>query len=652
MRRTLLLFILSIFVTVKSDAQFTRYIVQFKDKGTSPYTLSNPLQYLSQRAIDRRTRYNIAVDSLDIPVTPRYIDSVRLSGNVTILNVSKWLNQVSIQTTDAQALAKINSLPFVLSAQPIAARVSTTPVNKTMETTLADIPVNGSTNRITADYFDYGKSNGQVKIHQGEFLHNHGFRGEGMQLAVMDAGFFNYDILPTFDSVRNSGRLLGTWDFVASETSVAEDNSHGMHCLSTIAANIPGVFVGTAPYSSFYLFRTEDVGSEYPIEEHNFSVGAERADSLGVDLCSTSLGYYSFDNAQFNHSYNDMNGNTTMSARATDIAASKGMLMVASAGNEGNNSWHYLITPSDADSAFAIGAVDTLGNVAGFSSYGPSSDGQIKPSVAAVGWNAVVANGFSGLPNYSSGTSFACPNMAGITTCLWQAFPEANNIEIMRTLEASANNFNTPDDRVGYGIPDAKKAFVMLQKKYFTQQANFDQCKANIQFSVKTDNTMSIDIERKFAGETVYTTITTLQNPAAYGMHNFEYADDLAGTNHPSVQYRLKMTIGTDTSYFLDSATVNYQNPCTVQPVNENSILITPNPVSDQLSVNVTRIAASKIEIILQNAAGQRVYSSSYQQQAGNLVKKINMNGYSRGIYFVTVFANNEKLVTKKILKQ
>ncbi|MEI2750626.1 MAG: hypothetical protein V9E88_17950 [Ferruginibacter sp.] len=198
MRRSLLLFILSIFFAVKSEAQFTRYVVQFKDKGTSPYSLSNPVQYLSQRAIDRRTRYNIAVDSLDMPVTPRYVDSVRLSGNVTILNVSKWLNQVSIQTTDALALAKINSLPFVLSAQPIAARVATTPVNKTMETTLVDIPVNGSTNRITADYFDYGKSNGQVKIHQGEFLHNHGFRGEGMQACGNGCRFFQLRYFTNF----------------------------------------------------------------------------------------------------------------------------------------------------------------------------------------------------------------------------------------------------------------------------------------------------------------------------------------------------------------------------------------------------------------------------------------------------------------------
>ncbi len=652
MKRTLLL-VLLVGISFSVKAQFTRYIVRFTDKGSSPFTISNPSQYLSARSIDRRTRYGIAIDSNDIPVTPRYIDSVRLSGDVTILNVSKWLNQVSIQTSDALAIAKINSLPFVLGIQPIAARVATTPVNKTMETVLTPIEhIATSIGRTTQDHFDYGKSNGQVKIHQGHFLHNHGFRGEDMHLAVMDAGFFRYDILPTFDSIRNNNQVKETWDFVAREASVAEDNSHGMHCLSTIGANMPGVFVGTAPKASFYLYRTEDVSSEYPIEEHNFAVGAERADSLGIDVCSTSLGYFTFDNPVFNYSYNDMNGNTTMSAKAADIAASRGMLMVMAAGNEGNGSWHYLITPSDADSVMAVGAVDTLAQVAGFSSYGPSSDGQIKPSVAAVGWNAIVANGGTGQPAYSSGTSFACPNMAGISTCLWQAFPEASNMDIIRTLEASAHRFSTPDDRVGFGIPDAKKAFVSLQKKYFTHQSGFNQCNAQLTLHIKADQTMSIEVERKFFGETVYNLVTTLQQSDGYGMHTFNYNDDLSGTSFPSVQYRYKMIIGTDTTYYLDSTTVNYANPCNIIPPTENNVLITPNPVSDQLFVTIERVNAAKMDIVIQNAAGQRMYSNSFQQAAGSVVKPINMLSYSRGVYFVSVFADGKKQVTKKILRQ
>ncbi|MFT3910574.1 MAG: S8 family serine peptidase [Ferruginibacter sp.] len=472
MQKILPLFLLSIFISFAGHAQFSRYIIKFKDKGTNPFSLSNPSQYLSQRALDRRARYNIAIDSTDLPLTPRYIDSLRLAGNVTILNVSKWMNQVAIQTTDAVALNKINNFPFVLSTAPLAARSPVgTAVNKELDLTPGTAPTNNSTQSLTG-YYNYGQSQSQVRIHNGDFLHNHGFRGEGMQMAIMDAGFYHYLSLPTFDSVRNNNQVLGTWDFVANEANVDEDYYHGMQCFSTIAANMPGTFVGTAPKTSFYLFRTEDVGSEYPIEEQNWAAGAERADSLGVDITSTSLGYTRFDNSIFDHTYADMDGNTTISARAADIAAKKGILVVAANGNEGNNTWHYVITPADADSTLSVGAVDIMGNVAGFSSYGPSGDGQVKPSVAAVGQAAVVANTGNGQPTFNSGTSFACPNMAGITSCLWQAFPEVNNMSIIEVLELSGTRSNNPDDRVGYGIPDAKKAFVILQKRNLRSAIN------------------------------------------------------------------------------------------------------------------------------------------------------------------------------------
>ena len=477
MKKTLPLLGFFLLISLCNQAQFTRYIIRFKDKGTNPFSISNPSQYLTQRALDRRTRYNIAIDSSDLPITPRYIDSVRLAGTVTILNSSKWLNQVAIKTSDAAALAKINSFPFVMGTSPVGSRTAPgdIPVNKLLDSSLHNTsfpPTTGRPENVNG-YYNYGKSNGQVKIHQGDFLHNHGFRGEGMQMTVLDAGFYHYLSLPTFDSIRTNNQILGTWDFVANETSVDEDYVHGMQCLSTIAANIPGTFVGTAPKTKFYLYRTEDVSSEYPIEEQNLAAGAERSDSLGVDLCSISLGYNEFDNTQFNYTYADMNGNTSISARAVDFAAKKGMLMVIAAGNQGNDplppipgiSWHYLITPSDADSVLSVGAVDTTAQVAGFSSYGPSIDGQIKPGVAAVGWLAVVANSTTGLPNYGNGTSFATPNMAGISTCLWQAFPEISNMGIIDALELSASKYNNPDDRIGYGIPDAKKAFVILQKK-------------------------------------------------------------------------------------------------------------------------------------------------------------------------------------------
>ena len=248
--------IVCILFSINTNAQ-SRYIIKLKDKGTNPFSIANPSQYLSARALQRRIRYNILIDSLDLPVTPRYIDSIRLAGTVTILNSSKWLNQVTIRTTDAVAIAKINSFPFVISATAVASRMTEQelPVNKKLDNagteSISFLNSTSSRENTAGDVFNYGASHGQVHLHQGEFLHNHGFKGEGMELAVLDAGFFRYLTLPTFDSIRINNQILNTYDFVANETSVNEDDSHGMNCLSTIAANLPGTFVGTAPNAIF-----------------------------------------------------------------------------------------------------------------------------------------------------------------------------------------------------------------------------------------------------------------------------------------------------------------------------------------------------------------------------------------------------------------
>ena len=787
------------FFATAANAQFSRYIIRFKDKGTNPYAINNPSQYLTARAIQRRTRYSIAIDSMDLPITPRYIDSIRLAGAVTILNASKWLNQVAIQTTDAAALAKINTFPFVIAASPVATRVEQEDiaVNKKLDAPDKSISVTHLPQNITADYYNYGLSYGQVHLHNGEFLHNRGFRGEGMQLAMLDAGFLNYLTIPTFDSIRNNGQVLGTWDFVAGNATVNEDHPHGTNCLSTIAANMPGTFIGTAPKTSFYLYRTEDAATEYPIEEQNWAAGAERADSLGVDICSTSLGYTTFDNAIFNHTYADMNGNTTIIAKAADIAAKKGMLIVVAAGNDGSGSWHYIGTPADADSVMAIGAVNTSGIVGGFSSYGPSSDGQIKPSVAAVGVNAVVASSTTGQPIFGSGTSFACPNMAGLTTCLWQAFPEVNNMTIINTLQQSANRAANPDDRTGYGVPDMKKAFVLLIKQGFTQQVTQTNCKANLQWTVKTDSVINVVVERKLSTDNNYIAISTQNSTGGFTARNFIFNDDLINITSTVIKYRLKMNIAADTSFYLDSATVNFtpkpnlgadknisicrdssinlttlfsatglttawtlsgvnvstpsavvvsgtyqligintsgcadtalatanflskpnlgvdksvskcsdssfnlttlftttglttawtlngtavSNPLAAAtgiyqliatngtgcsdtalltlindiqlcPVVLEKITISPNPVSDRLTIAVIRIAGVKVEVFVHNATGQKIYSINNQQAAGGQTYSIPMKALAAGIYYVTVKLNGKKEVVKKIMKR
>ncbi len=652
MKKILLLLLICIcFFYVKVEAQFSRYIVRLKDKGTSPYALNNPAAYLTNRAIQRRTRYGIAIDSLDLPVTPRYIDSIRLAGAVTILNSSKWLNQVAIQTNDAAALVKINGLPFVAGVNALG-NGFIQPVNKLLDPPVAGSPLSPLTPVGANDFYNYGQSYGQVHLHRGEFLHNHGFRGEGMQMAILDAGFYHYLSLPTFDSVRNAGQVLGTWDFVANNNSVDEDHPHGMNCFSIIGANMPGTFVGQAPKASFYLYRTEDAATEYPIEEQNWAAGAERADSLGVDICSVSLGYTTFDNAVFNHSYADMNGNTTIISRAADFAAKKGMLIVVAAGNEGGSGWHYISAPADADSIVTVGAVSTAGVVAGFSSYGPSSDGQIKPTVAAVGASAVVANTGNGQPTNGSGTSFACPNMAGISTCLWQAFPEVNNMTIIDVLQKSATKYTSPDDRVGYGIPDMLKSYVLLQKKLYTQSAAIVNCKTNLQWSAKSDTGITFMVERKLATESAYSLVNTQVGTGVFALRNFSFNDDLAVLSLGNIQYRIKMKVSSDTSFYLDSITVNYNQTCTTPLPASEKIVISPNPVADQLKVQVVRINATKVCIEVHNVLGQKIYTYNGQQVSGSSTYFIPFRERSKSLYTVTVYLDDKKVLTRKIVKE
>jgi serine protease AprX len=501
-----LLFFIIIFFSNQASSQ-SRFVVKFKNKGFNTFTLANPSAYLSAKSIERRTKYNLPIDSTDLPVTKRYLDSIASVPNVTILNVSKWLNQVSIQTTDPEAIEKISSFSFVQKTSEIALRKKDDPSSEVSkkfqesQTTLPLSPILRTANS-ASNFFNYGQSFDQVKIHNGQFLHNIGLRGQNMTIGMLDAGYFGYQTLSAFDSVRANGQILDTWDFVNREASVNEDHPHGMYCFSIIAANIPGQFIGTAPKANFFLYMTEDVYSEYPIEEHNWVCGAERVDSAGGYVISSSLGYYLFDAPlqHLDYTYANMNGNTTMAAIGADLAAKKGILVVNAAGNEGGSSWNYIITPADGDSVLAVGAVNTSGVPGGFSSYGPSADGQVKPDVASVGVGTIIqyTNNTIGGGN---GTSFACPNMAGLATCLWQGFPEVNNMKIVDVLKRSADKYTSPDNRVGYGIPDMKKATLLLLNELATSNAKLVNCGVGLEWTSKDIAGMKYEIERKLPGQ-------------------------------------------------------------------------------------------------------------------------------------------------------
>jgi serine protease AprX len=465
MKKLIVVLIGSCLLFTEVNAQFNRHVVQFKDKGGTPYSFANPSTYLSARAISRRTRYSIGIDSTDLPITPRYLDSIGSVPNVTILNRSKWLNQVTIFTNDAAALTKINSFPFVQSASPIAPRLINGPVNavdKFRDETVT--PLNLNLNLNLRLNLNYGQTFNQINIHNGQFLHDRGLQGESMVIAVLDGGFFSYKTNPAFDSIRLSGRVLGEWDFVNNDGNVDEDSPHGMNCLSTIAANRPGIMVGTAIHARFWLLKTEYVFNEYPIEEHNWIAGAEFADSVGTDVISSSLGYQDFDNPVFDHLYAQRNGNTAPVTIAADLAAKKGIIVMNSAGNYGNlaDQRKFISCPADGDSVVAVGAVTNTGAIAGFSSWGPNSAGKVKPNIVSVGQGTVVSDN-NGSPANGNGTSFANPNIAGLITCLWGAYPEFNNMKIIDAVQRSSHRFNNPDDRFGYGIPNMRTAYYLLK---------------------------------------------------------------------------------------------------------------------------------------------------------------------------------------------
>jgi len=368
---------------------------------------------------------------------------------------------------------------------------------------------------------------------------------------LLDAGFTNFATLKAFDSININNQVLGTWDFVSGNTNV-NDHDHGMECLSIIAANIPGQFVGKAPKAKFYLYRTEDAPTEYPIEEHNWSCGAEKADSNGTDVISTSLGYTTFDNAIFDHTYADMNGNTTLCAIAADMAAKKGMLVFAANGNDGGNAWHFLGTPADGDSVVALGAVSSAGVVGAFSSYGPSSDLQIKPDLASVGVGTVIQLPGNTIGN-GSGTSFACPNMAGMGTCLWQGFPEFDNIKIIRAMQRAGSIFATPNDRIGYGIPNMKLAFANLLIDFATSTSTNDTCTAIVNWTSKDIRAMKYEIERKLPGQIVYTKVGELNPQAGDSLtnHTYQFSNTIINSVAGTVSYRIRQIIDTTTATFM-----------------------------------------------------------------------------------------------------
>lgn len=428
------------------------YRLVLSDKNGTPYSITSPEEYLSKRAIERRRRQGLPIDSTDLPITPQYVNAIRSEG-VSVVGTSKWNNTVLVRTDVQDDTLKLRQLPFV---RRIVEVYSSPDSIKTG--TRFDIEKPFPTSDSTATD-DYGASSAQIKAMNGQALLGNDHRGQGKLIAIFDGGFMNVDRISCFRKVK----IVETRNFgVPYSGDFFSDLDHGTCVLSLMAVHEPRVYMGTAPDAAYVLLKTEVGQSESLSEEDFWAMAAEYADSLGVDVVNSSLGYHDFDDTRTNYHYDNLDGRTALISRTAFMFAAKGMILVNSAGNDGAKTWKKIGVPADADNILAVGALQPNGQNAVFSSVGPTADGRVKPDVMAPGNPDVVVNGY-GLIDKGSGTSFASPLVCGLVASLWSAFPDKTAEEIMNAVRRSANSYDKPNNIFGYGTPDFGRAMQLLK---------------------------------------------------------------------------------------------------------------------------------------------------------------------------------------------
>ncbi len=428
-----------------SLAQTGKYLVLFKDKNNNTFSTSNPLAFVNQRSIDRRIKQNIPFTIDDLPPTQTYIDGLKGINGVTIWFKSRWAN-AALVLMDKSLEASVLALPFVKGFE------NNGPL---------DLKANGQPGAKKANKFDvnlenvnHGNATTQVNMLGLQHLHNASFKGEGKLIAVLDDGFNSVNLDTYLANLFAQNRVVDHYDFIRNTPTVYDVGGHGNLVLSTMAANVNGSFIGTAPQAQYALFRTEYAPDERIIEEANYLFGCERADSLGADIINSSLGYGHYDYIPYSHVTTDYNGDKTLVTRSADWAARAGILLCTSAGNSGNLG---IFAPADADSVLAVGAVTSAEIKSSFSSIGPSADGRIKPDVSAMGSSSTVSyysqSSSQSILATASGTSFSSPIMAGFVACFWQANPELNNMQAIAAIKSIGTLSANPNNNLGWGIP-------------------------------------------------------------------------------------------------------------------------------------------------------------------------------------------------------
>lgn len=425
----------------------------FTDKENNGYSVTRPDEFLSQRSIDRRAWQSLPVDETDLPVTKKYIDSL-VSLGLEVRYCSRWLNGVLVSTKNYGLADTLYRLSFIDTTR-WEASAGEKYYPEPPGGNRFDLPLEGS------PAYSYGPASAQVRMLRLDLLHNRGFTGKGVLLAVLDAGFSKYQSLPALQVPLSNGQVAATRNFVDKSTEDIGAHSHGTHVSSIIAANWPGKLMGAAPDVSLLLAKTEDPKRETRVEEFSWIEAAEWADSIGADIFNTSLGYTTFDDSTTNYTYADMDGKTAHISIANSMTARKGIISVCSAGNSGNDEWHYIGAPADASDIIAVGAADSLKAIASFSSFGPTYDNRVKPEVTAMGALTALQS-TDGTVKRGFGTSYSSPMIAGATAVLWQACPTVPALELMQKIIQSADRYATPDSVFGYGIPSFYSAYFSI----------------------------------------------------------------------------------------------------------------------------------------------------------------------------------------------
>ncbi len=430
--------------------------VSLEGKPQTLYTLSEPSAYLSQKALERRSRQGIAVDSTDLPVSPQYVKVIDMQEDMSVVSRSRWNNTVVVRTHRRDASDALRALPFVASVRTVWESPDSIELPHSRPKYHKELVL-----RDTTIHSFYGSAYEQIRMLGGDSLHAAGYRGNGMTIAVLDAGFMNVDLIPTFRSID----IVGYTDMVVPQSkSIFSEMEHGTQVLSVMAVNKPGVYVGTAPDARYWLIRCEDEDTEQPVEEDYWAAAVEFADSAGVDVINSSLGFSRYDNAADTYEYWQQDGKTALISRTASMLADKGIVLVNSAGNDGMGAWKRINFPADAKDIISVGAVTPEGVNAGFSSVGPTADGRIKPDVMAQGSPASVVTERGTIAS-DMGTSFAAPLVTGLVASLWQANPTKNAKEIIQMVVESGNNVLHPDNIYGYGVPCFAPGFKNLNKE-------------------------------------------------------------------------------------------------------------------------------------------------------------------------------------------